>query len=65
MLEVPNDKTRGNEHELKHRKFHLNKIPLVIVRMAKHWNMMPEDVAESPCLEILKIQLDTALGYLL
>lgn len=21
---VPNDRTRGNEHEFKHRKFHLN-----------------------------------------
>ncbi|KAK4823411.1 hypothetical protein QYF61_001785 [Mycteria americana] len=36
-----------------------------IVRMVKHRNRLPREVEESPSLEILKSQLDTALSNLL
>ncbi|KFQ73052.1 hypothetical protein N337_07119, partial [Phoenicopterus ruber ruber] len=49
-------------HKLKHRKFCLNMTPPLFfpVRVIEHWNKFPREAVESPSLETVKTQLDTA-----
>jgi len=62
---VPSDRTRGNGHELKHRKFHLNTKNNFPLRVMEHWNRFPRGVVQSPSLEILKTCLHVVLCSLL
>ena len=63
---VPSDKTRGNGHKLKQRKFQLkmrkNFFPL---RVTEPWPRLPREAVESPSLEIFKTHLDAVLCSLL
>jgi len=63
---VASDRTRGNRHKLKLRKFRLNmRKNFFTLRVTEHWNRLPREVVESPSLEIFKTRPDKVLCSLL
>jgi len=63
---VPSDRTRGNGHQLKHRKFLLNtRKNFFPLRVMEPWPRLPREVVESPSLEIFQTSLDKVLCSLL
>ena len=63
---VPSDRTRGNGHKLKQRKFYLNMTKNIFpLRVMEPWPRLPREAVESPSLEIFKTCLDKVLYNLL
>ena len=63
---VPSNRTRGNWHKLKQRKFQLNmRKNFFPLRVTEPWNRLPREVVASPSLEIFKTRRDKVLCSLL
>jgi len=59
------DRPRSNGFILWEGRFRLNIRKIYFtMRVVKHWNGLPREVVEAPCLETFKVRLDRALSNL-
>jgi len=58
FLVAPSDRTRGNGHELKHKKFQLNRRKNFFCEGDRALEQAARGAVKSPCLEIFKTHPD-------
>ena len=53
----------GNSFKLKERRFRLDiRKKIFTIRVVRHWDRLPREVVDAPCLETLTVRLDGALS---
>jgi len=62
---VCSDRTRGNGSKLKEGRFRLDiRKKFFTLRVVKHWNRLPREAVDAPCLEVFRARLDGAVSNL-
>jgi len=60
------DRTRGNGFKQKEGRFRLDiRKKLFTVRVVTHWNRLPREVVDAPCLETFTVRWDGAQSNLI